>query len=478
MQLLTPSFAKNKNLRHLTGDLQKFPVIGIFNTYSSQSEMSNKFIPHTEEDIRKMLDKIGVATIDDLYSDVPQEVIFREEYAIPSAMSEVELRKFFKELGAKNDQLTVFAGGGVYDHYSPSVVNHLLARSEFYTAYTPYQPEISQGTLQYIFEYQSMISELTGLEATNASMYDGATATAEACFMMVASARKKNRVLVSGTLSERVVEVVKTYAKFHGVDLTIVPEKEGVTDLDFVKEELAKGDVAGVVVPQPNKYGIVEDFSGLADMVHAAKGFLTINADPSALAVLRSPAEWGADIACGDGQTLGMPMNFGGPYLGYLSSNSTMLRKMPGRVVGATKDADGKRCFVLTLQAREQHIRRQKATSNICSNQSLMALYATIYLALLGKKGLVEVNKLASDGAHYLYGKLIESGKFTPAFNKPFLKEFTLKTDLDVEKMNAKLAKNGIMGPLNLGNGMVEFAVTEKRSKEEIDNLITLMLED
>ena len=440
--------------------------------------MSNRFIPHTDEDIRKMLDVIGVSSIDDLYGDVPQEVIFKEEYALPSAMSEVELRKHFEELGAKNKRLTVFAGGGAYDHYSPSTVAHLLQRSEFYTAYTPYQPEISQGTLQYIFEYQSMISELTGMEATNASMYDGATATAEVMFMMVASARKRNRVLLSATLPERVINVVKTYAKFHGVSLTVVAEKDGVSDLDGIRKELEAGDVAGVILPTPNKYGIIEDYTGFADAIHGAKAFMAINADPSTLAVLRTPAEWGADIACGDGQSLGMPLEFGGPYLGYISCSKSMLRKMPGRVVGATKDADGKRGFVLTLQAREQHIRREKATSNICSNQSLMALYATIYLSLMGPEGLRKVNEMSCDGAHYLYGKLIESGKFEPAFDKPFLKEFTVKTSLDMEKVNRRLLDNGIMGGLLLGDGLVEFAVTEKRTKEEIDKLVTLMLED
>lgn len=440
--------------------------------------MSNRFIPHTDEDIRKMLDVIGVSSIDDLYGDVPQEVIFKEEYALPSAMSEVELRKHFEELGAKNKRLTVFAGGGAYDHYSPSTVAHLLQRSEFYTAYTPYQPEISQGTLQYIFEYQSMISELTGMEATNASMYDGATATAEVMFMMVASARKRNRVLLSATLPERVINVVKTYAKFHGVSLTVVAEKDGVSDLDGIRKELEAGDVAGVILPTPNKYGIIEDYTGFADAIHGAKAFMAINADPSTLAVLRTPAEWDADIACGDGQSLGMPLEFGGPYLGYISCSKSMLRKMPGRVVGATKDADGKRGFVLTLQAREQHIRREKATSNICSNQSLMALYATIYLSLMGPEGLRKVNEMSCDGAHYLYGKLIESGKFEPAFDKPFLKEFTVKTSLDMEKVNRRLLDNGIMGGLLLCDGLVEFAVTEKRTKEEIDKLVTLMLED
>ena len=425
-----------------------------------------------------MLERIGVATVDDLYAEIPEEVVFKGEYALPEGMSEIELRRFFKELGAKNRRLTVFAGGGAYDHYSPSVIPHLLERSEFYTAYTPYQPEISQGTLQYIFEYQSMISELTGMESANASMYDGATATAEVMFMMVASSRKKNRVLVSSTISERVLEVVRTYARFHGVELTEIPECDGVTDLKAIPAELAKGDVAGVIVPTPNRYGIIEDYTGLADMVHEAKALLGINADPSALAVLRTPAEWGADIACGDGQTLGMPLQFGGPYLGYIACSNSMLRKMPGRVVGATVDASGKRCYVLTLQAREQHIRRQKATSNICSNQSLMALYATIYVALMGNDGLREVNRLSCDGAHYLAGRLVESGKFRLAFDKPFLKEFVVKTDLDVKKINRRLLDAGIMGGLDLGNGMIEFAVTEKRTREEIDKLVTLILQE
>ena len=322
-------------------------------------------MPHTDADIRRMLDKIGVDTIDDLYADVPQEVIFREDYEIPSAMSEIELRKHFERLGEKNRRLTVFGGRGVYDHYCPSVVAHLLGRSEFYTAYTPYQPEISQGTLTYIFEYQSIISELTGMEATNASMYDGATAAAEAMFMMVASAKKKNRVVLSATLLDQVIRVVRTYGKFHGVEVTVVPDKDGVSDFAAIMAEVEKGDVAGVIVPTPNKYGIIEDYTGWADAIHAAKGYMAVYSDPSALAVLRTPAEWGADVACGDGQTLGMPMLFGGPYLGFISCGKGMLRKMPGRVVGATKDADGKRAFVLTLQAREQHIRREKANSNI-----------------------------------------------------------------------------------------------------------------
>ena len=440
--------------------------------------MSNKFIPHTAEDIARMMEVIGIKSLDDLYADIPAEVAFSRDYMIPSAMSELELRKHFDALGAKNKTLTVFAGAGAYDHYSPAVISHLLQRSEFYTAYTPYQPEISQGTLQYIFEYQSIISELTGMEASNASMYDGATATAEAMFMMVASAKKKNRVLVSATLRENIIDVVKTYANFKGVDLTVIPEKDGVTDLEALKGELEAGDVAGVVLPQPNKYGIVEDFTGIADAIHAAKAQLAINADPSALAVLKTPAEWGADIACGDGQTLGVPLQFGGPYLGYIATGKANLRKMPGRVVGATTDADGKRAFVLTLQAREQHIRREKATSNICSNQSLMALYVTVYVALLGKEGMREVNTLSTNGAHYLCGELLATGRFTEAFpGKPFLKEFTLKTDIDLDALEEYLADNGFTSGVRTGDGLLTLAVTEKRSKEEIDRFVSLIKE-
>ena len=439
--------------------------------------MSHKYMPHSEEDIKVMLDKVGVESIDDLYSDVPSEVIYDKEYNIPSCMSEIELRKHFQELAKKNTPLVIFGGQGAYDHYSPSVIPHLLSRSEFYTAYTPYQPEISQGTLQYIFEYQSMITELTGMEATNASMYDGATAAAEVMFMLVASSKKKNRVLISDTISERVRKVVETYTRFHGVELTVIPEKDGVTDLDAMAAELEKGDVAGVMLPTPNKYGIIEDFTGVAEKIHGCKSYFAIYADPSSLAVLKTPAEWDADVACGDGQTLGMPLNFGGPYLGFISCSKAMLRKMPGRIVGATKDIDGKRAYVLTLQAREQHIRREKATSNICSNQSLMALYATVYLSLLGKEGLREVNVLSCDGAHYLYNKLISSGKFHKVYDKPFLKEFVVKSDLDMKKVNEYLLKKGIMGGVILDNGNVEFAVTEKRTKEEIDNLVNLMLE-
>ena len=437
-----------------------------------------KYLPHTSDDIREMLAVIGVNSLDELYAEIPEELKLKRELDIPSAMSEIEVRNHLHTLTEKITPLRPFAGAGVYNHYTPSVIPYITARSEFSTSYTPYQAEISQGTLQYIFEYQTMMARLTGMDISNASMYDGATAAAESMFMMVASARKKNRVLVSATLLPAVRRVIKTYMKYHGVELTELPEKDGVTDLSVLDAELAKGDVAGLMLPSLNRYGIIEDMTGVADRMHAAKGALAVYCDPSALAVLRTPAEWGADIACGDGQTLGMPLQFGGPYLGFIACRKDMLRKMPGRVVGATTDRNGKRCYVLTLQAREQHIRRQKATSNICSNQSLMVLFATIYLSLMGKQGMVEVNELASDGAHYLHDALLKTGKFQDAFpGKPFLKEFTLRTDLDVKALNEKLMEKGFMGGLDLGNGLVEFAVTEKRTKDEIDNFVAAINE-
>lgn len=439
--------------------------------------MNYKYFPHTEADIEQMLQRIGVSSLDDLYAEIPESVVWKKEYNLPSSMSELEIRNYFSELGKKNTSLTLFAGAGAYDHYAPSVIGQLISRSEFLTAYTPYQPEISQGTLQYIFEFQSMISELTGLECTNASMYDGPTATAEAMFMAVASAKKKNKVLISETVNPNIMQVVQTYAKYREVVLETIAEKEGCTDKADMESKLQAGDVAGVIVASPNKYGIIEDFTGFAESIHAVKALFILNADPSTLAVLKSPAEWGADIACGDGQTLGMPLNFGGPYVGYLSSTKELVRKLPGRIVGATTDVDGKRAFVLTLQAREQHIRREKANSNICSNQSLMALYVTVYMALMGKQGLREVNELSYSGAHYLYEQLLATGKFTSLFDKPFLKEFAVRTSLSPKRLQEKWMENGIFAGIEIEKDVLLFSVTEKRTKEEIDKLVALIKE-
>lgn len=424
-----------------------------------------------------MLERIGVGSLDDLYSDVPDKFIYRGEYDLPDAMSEQQVRSFFESLDKKDLHLKVFAGAGAYDHYTPSVIPYICSRSEFLTAYTPYQAEISQGTLRYIFEYQSMICALTGMDVSNASMYDGPTAAAEAMMMAVACTKRKTRVLLSETLLPHVRKVVETYAKFHNVQLGYIPMKDGQTGLESMKEELAKGDVAGVIVPSLNRFGIVEDLTGFADAVHEAKAIAVEYCDPSALAVVRTPGEWDFDIAVGDGQSLGIPMCFSGPYVGFMACRKDYVRKMPGRIVGQTQDADGKRCFVLTLQAREQHIRREKATSNICSNQSLMALYVTVYMSLMGKEGLAKVNSLSSAGAHYLYGELLKTGKFEPVFDKPFLKEFVLKPLVPVEKLQQKLLDAGFFGALATEEGYVSFCVTEKRTRAEVDSLVEAVKE-
>ena len=435
------------------------------------------YFPHTEDDIKSMLERIGVGSLDDLYSDVPDKFIYRREYDLPDAMSEQQVRSFFESLDKKDLHLKVFAGAGAYDHYTPSVIPYICSRSEFLTAYTPYQAEISQGTLRYIFEYQSMICALTGMDVSNASMYDGPTAAAEAMMMAVACTKRKTRVLLSETLLPHVRKVVETYAKFHNVQLGYIPMKDGQTGLEPMKEELAKGDVAGVIVPSLNRFGIVEDLTGFAEAIHEAKAIAVEYCDPSALAVVRTPGEWDFDIAVGDGQSLGIPMCFGGPYVGFMACRKDYVRKMPGRIVGQTQDADGKRCFVLTLQAREQHIRREKATSNICSNQSLMALYVTVYMSLMGKEGLAKVNSLSSAGAHYLYGELLKTGKFEPVFDKPFLKEFVLKPLVPVEKLQQKLLDEGFFGALATEEGYVSFCVTEKRTRAEVDSLVEAVKE-
>ena len=433
------------------------------------------YFPHTEDDIKEMLQRIGVSSLDDLYSDVPAEFIYKGQYDLPDAMSEQQIREHFAALDRRNTKLKIFAGAGAYDHYTPSVVPYLAARSEFSTAYTPYQAEISQGTLRYIFEYQSMICELTGMEISNASMYDGPTAAAEAMFMAMACTKKKTRVLLSDTLLPNVRRVVETYARFHGVQLGSIAQKDGQTSLESLKAELAAGDVAGIIVPAVNRFGIVEDFTGFAEAVHEAKAIVVEYCDPSALAVIRTPGEWGFDVAVGDGQSLGLPLNFGGPYVGFMACSKEHVRKLPGRIVGQTEDAAGRRCFVLTLQAREQHIRREKATSNICSNESLMALYVTIYLSLMGPEGMHKVNSLSSCGAHYLHDELLATGKFEEVFDKPYIKEFVLKPLVPVEKLQQALLDAGYFGALATEEGYVSFCVTEKRTKAEIDGLVAVV---
>ena len=439
----------------------------------------NKFayFPHTEGDIAQMLERVGVRGIEDLYSDVPSEFIYDKEYDLPPAMSEIEVRRYFEDIASLNVPLKVFAGCGAYDHYSPSVVPYILSRSEFLTAYTPYQAEVSQGTLRYIFEWQTIICRLTGMDVANASMYDGATSAAEAMFMTLACTKKKTRFLVSGALLPAVRDVVATYAKFHGVQLTVVPAKDGVTDFEAVGKELAAGDVAGLLVPGINRFGVIEDLSGYADALHAAGALLVEYCDPSAMAVLRTAGENGSDIACGDAQPLGIPLSFGGPYVGFLACRRDFMRKLPGRLVGETVDVDGKRAFVLTLQAREQHIRREKATSNICSNQSLMALYVAVYVSLLGPEGLREINELSCAGAHYLRSELLKTGLFAEPFPqpRPFLKEFVLRPLVGIAELQQALLDAGFFGAVATEEGFVSFCVTEKHTKEECDALVNVV---
>ena len=436
--------------------------------------MSYKYFPHTEDDLRAMLDKVGVKSLDDLYAQIPESIRFRDDYQITPAETETGIRCLFNALGSMNKQLTCFAGFGVYDHYMPSVIPSLLQRSEFLTSYTPYQAEISQGTLHYIFEYQSMMAELTGMEISNASMYDGTTAAAEAMMMAVAAGKKVNKVLVSGGMNPKTREVLDTYALHHGIELITVPLKDGVTDIDTLYTQLSTLDgIAGVMVQQPNVYGIVEDCSGIADACHERKALFIMNSVAADLAVLKTPGEWGADIAVGDGQSLGIPMQWGGPYVGYLCCTEKLIRKMPGRIVGMTKDNRGQRAFVLTLQAREQHIRRQKATSNICSNQSLMALFVTIYMSLMGKQGLKEAAELSYSGAHYLCDELQKTGRFHLVYNKPFFNEFFVRFNGDIDKLYQRFIDEGILGGVKYEDGLL-FAVTEKRSKVEIDELVKI----
>ena len=437
-----------------------------------------KYFPHTEEEVKEMLRVAGVNSLEELYADVPESIRFKGDYDIPEAKSEIELRQLLESFGLLNDQLTSFAGAGIYDHYTPAVIPNIISRSEFLTSYTPYQAEISQGTLHYIFEYQSMMAELTGMDISNASMYDGTTATAEAAIMAMSAGKKCTKVLASRTVDPKTMQVVETYAKYHGFDIEMIDEKDGTTDREDMRRRLAEGGVAGVILQMPNYYGIVEDYTGFAEDIHESKALMIMNSVAADLAVLKTPGEWGADIAVGDGQSLGIPMSFGGPSVGYMCCKEKLIRKMPGRIVGLTQDNRGQRAFVLTLQAREQHIRRQKATSNICSNESLMALYVTIYMSLMGKQGMKEAAELSYAGAHYLCDELLKTGRFTLAYDKPFFNEFCLRYNGDIDALQNRCIAAGYLAGVKIDEHTLMLAVTEKRQKHEIDELVELMKED
>lgn len=439
----------------------------------------SKYIPNTDEQKRDMLSEIGVADINDLFCDIPEEIRIKGPLNLPKSLSDIELTKHMQMLSDKNsdtDHYTCFIGAGAYDHYIPAIIDHLISRQEFYTAYTPYQPEISQGTLQAIFEYQSMICLLTGMDVSNASLYDGASAIAEAV-LLACRATGRTHVLAAKTLHPESREVLRTYTKFSGITVDEYGFLNGIADLSDLEARLSP-DTAAVVIQNPNFFGIIEDLKEIAELAHKNKSLLIASCDPISLALLKPPGELGADIVVGEGQSLGNPLSFGGPYLGFFAASKQLMRKIPGRVVGETVDLSGKRGFVLTLQTREQHIRREKATSNICTNHSLNALAATIYLTAMGKNGLREVAELCAQKAHYAYSRLIETNKFSQVFTSPFFKEFAVKYRGDVHELTARLLEQKILAGYILEHDYTDMdnvllvAVTEKRTKHEIDTLV------
>lgn len=442
----------------------------------------HRYIPNTEADSQNMLQSMDMESIDDLFSDIPDELLFNGELNLNEAMSEMEIRNHFREIADKNksvDDLVCFLGAGSYDHYVPAIIKHLAKRSEFYTAYTPYQAEISQGTLQAIFEYQTMICSLTDMDVSNASIYDGATACVEAAIMAVDNTRR-NTIIVSKTLSPEVRKVIKTYMGFRKINIIEIDVLDGCIDVEKLSKEINK-DTAAVIVQNPNFFGIIEDLAYIEEIVHKNKSLLISYVDPISLGLLKTPGEIGVDIAVGDGQVLGNSLNFGGAYLGFMATSRKLVRKMPGRIVGQSVDAEGERAFVLTLQAREQHIRRYKATSNICSNQALNALIASIYMVTMGKKGIREVAMQCLRKSHYAAKKLTESGKYKLAFDKPFFKEFALIGEKDVSHINRELLNQNILGGYDLSKDYIGMennfllCVTEKRTKKEIDKLSSVL---
>jgi glycine dehydrogenase subunit 1 len=435
-----------------------------------------RYLPNTPQNQRAMAEVIGAGSIEDLLVKIPAKVRLSRPLALPPALAETDLIRHLRGMVGRNadaDTFACFLGAGAYDHYVPSPINHLVLRGEFFTAYTPYQPEASQGTLRTIYEYQTMMAELTGMDVANASIYDGASSLAEAALMAHAVTERTEIVLAAGVhpLYRR---VVATYAAGPGLRLREVAAPEGVVDLAAARK-LVGGKTAALVIQSPNFYGCLEDVAAAAELAHTAGAMLVVVTDPVNLGVLEAPGRQGADIVVGDGQGLGVPLSYGGPYLGVFAAKQEFVRRMPGRLVGATVDLDGKRGFVLTLQAREQHIRRAKATSNICTNVALCALMATIYVATLGKRGLVRVGELSTAKAHYAAERLSQVPGVSLRFAAPFFKEFTLKLPKAPERVAARLARDKILAgvPLKsfdrrLGDCLL-VAVTEKRTREEID---------
>jgi glycine dehydrogenase subunit 1 len=435
------------------------------------------YIPNTDKDREDMLKDIGISSIKQLFKDIPTEILLKKKLKIPKPLSELELKQHLSNLSKKNSIIKQFIGAGSYNHFIPSVVNHIISRSEFYTAYTPYQPEMSQGILQAIYEYQTMICNLTGMDISNASMYDGASALAETC-IMAANITRRNEILISKTIHPEYRETVKTYCHFHNINLTEIDFTDGITSIENVKSKITE-KTAAVIIQNPNFFGYLENLKELGNIAHEKKALLVACiTEPTSLGIIKSPGELGADIIAGEGQSFGNPLNFGGPYLGIIATKKGYMRHIPGRIVGLTTDTKENKGFILTLQAREQHIRRERAPSNICSNQALCALAATVYLATLGKQGLKNIAELSLQKSHYLLNKLKESG-CQELSTKPFYNEFTIKVN-NAKKINELLLKNKI-ACLELEKFYPELkdslliCVTEMNSKKDMDKLVKII---
>ena len=433
------------------------------------------YVPSTPSQRTEMLSALDCSSAKELFRGLPAEVLL-EELNLPEGLSELEVSRRMEQLAGENRVYsTIFRGAGAYDHYIPAIVKSVTSKEEFLTAYTPYQAEISQGILQSIFEYQTMICELTGMDSSNASVYDGATAAAEAIAMT--KERKRVRAFVSATTPPQVLAVMRTYCAGSDTELTVVPERDGRTDAAALASLLGE-DSACFYLQQPNYYGVLEDAAGLGEIVHAAGAKFIMGCNPIPLAILQTPAEAGADIAVGEGQPLGLPLSFGGPYLGFMACRQALTRKLPGRIVGETTDSEGNRAFVLTLQAREQHIRREKASSNICSNEALCAMTAAVYLAAMGPEGLQNCARQCRAKAHYLAARLSELPGFTLCHEAEFFHEFVMTCPIPASRLLAALEREGILGGLPLDEGRILWCATEKNTRADIDRLVELIREE
>jgi glycine dehydrogenase subunit 1 len=442
------------------------------------------YIPNTEEDRKEMLKRIGVGSFQELLSEIPEGLRIKGELALPEALSEYDVRKELESVAEKNTTTkknTSFLGGGIYDHFIPSVVDTIASRPEFYTAYTPYQAEASQGTLQSIFEFQSMLCELFSMEVSNASMYDGATALAEAVHMAV-NIKGRKEVVLCDTIHPNYQKTIETYTKGHNIKVRRIPGSDrGQVELSALKKAV-DGDMAAVLVQQPNFFGVMEEVDEIEKIAHSKDSLLISAVHPLTLGILKPPGEYDADIAVGEGQPLGLPQNFGGPLLGLFTARKQFIRKMPGRIIAETVDVDGKRGFVMTLQTREQHIRREKATSNICTNEGLCALRAAVYLSLLGRQGLKEVSELIYKKAHYLAREIEKIEGLRLVYpDTPFFMEFVVKSEKPAGEILKKVEAQGMFGGIDLGRFRQEWknqflvAVTEKRTKEEMDTFVEIL---